>query len=211
MNRGLLITFEGGEGCGKTTNSNNFCEYLTSLGYQVLHTREPGGTPLSEAVRNLVKEPTFADRTIQSELLLFESARAELCRKVIKPAIKQGKIVVVDRFIDSTTAYQGYGRGIDLEVINTLNHFATDGLTPDLTFYLRIDPQSAFIRKGGKDQDAMEQLSIDFHNRVLNGFDTLAKANPDRIVVIDSNQPLDRVSHDINNTFEERYVQLTKI
>ena len=211
MNKGLLITFEGGEGCGKTTNSNMFCEYLTSLGYDVLHTREPGGTPVSEAVRNLVKDPAYADRTIASELLLFEASRAELCRKVIKPALAERKVVVVDRFTDSTIAYQGYGRGVNLEVINTLNHFATDGLKPDLTFYLRIEPQDAFNRKGGKDQDAMEQLSLDFHNRVLEGFDELARANPDRIVVIDSNQPLDQVALDINNKFEERYAQHTKI
>lgn len=211
MNRGLLITFEGGEGCGKTTNSNAFCEYLTSLGYDVLHTREPGGTPISEAVRNLVKDPNYADRTIESELLLFEASRSELCRKIIAPALSEGKIVVVDRFTDSTIAYQGYGRGINLEVIDTLNHFATNGLVPDLTYYLRIDPESAFYRKGGKDQDAMEQLSLDFHNRVLDGFDTLAQSNPDRIVVIDSNQSLDQVTQDIFNTFEERYAQLTKI
>jgi dTMP kinase len=211
MNRGLLITFEGGEGCGKSTNSNTFCEYLTSLGYDVLHTREPGGTTLSEAIRNLVKDPNYTDRAIESELLLFEASRAELCRKVIEPALNSGRIVVVDRFTDSTIAYQGYGRGVDLEVIKILNHFATNGLEPDLTYFLRIDPESAFKRKGGRDDDAMEQLSLDFHKRVLQGFDTLARNNPERIVVINSDQPLDQVTQDINNTFEERYAQLTKI
>lgn len=211
MNRGLLITFEGGEGCGKTTQSNAFCEYLLSLGYDVLHTREPGGTKLSEAVRNIVKDPEYADRTIESELLLFEASRAELCRKVIIPALANGTIVVVDRFTDSTVAYQGYGRGVDREVIDILNHFATNGLTPDITFYLRIDPVVAFNRKGGRDQDAMELLSLDFHQRVLAGFDSIARDNPDRIVVIDSDQPVSTVSNDINTVFEERYAQLTKI
>ncbi|MBR7091415.1 MAG: dTMP kinase [Clostridia bacterium] len=211
MQKGLLITFEGGEGCGKSTQSNAFCEYLTTMGYSVLHLREPGGTGISEDIRKLVKDPKYSDKCDETELLLFEASRAELCRKCIRPALDNGQIVVVDRFTDSTLAYQGYGRGMDLEVINTLNHFATAGLTPDLTFYLRMSPQSAFRRKGGRDDDAMELLPMQFHDRVLEGFDTIARDNPERVVTIDSSLAISSVTSTITNTFEERYGQLIKI
>ena len=160
MEQGELITFEGGEGCGKSTHSNAFCNYLQKKGYKVLHTREPGGTLLSEEIRKLVKDPKFLNKTAEAELLLFEAARAEICNEIIIPALKEGTIVVLDRFFDSTTAYQGYGRGLNIEVVNTLNRFATKGLTPNLTYYLSIDPEVAFARKGGGSKTTQWNYSL---------------------------------------------------
>ncbi len=210
--KGFLITFEGGEGCGKSTHSQMFCEYLVKQGFDVLHTREPGGTKLSEAIRDLVKDSRYIDKTPECELLLFEAARAEICQKVLRPALESGKIVVLDRFYDSTTAYQGYGRGLDIQLINRLNNFATNGLTPDLTFYLRIEPRVAFRRKGGAEQnDAIELESLDFHNRVKNGFDIIARNNSDRYIIIDSDNDQDVVAGEIIDKFEEKYAQFRNI
>jgi len=206
MKQGILITFEGGEGCGKSTHSNAFCNYLQKRGYKVLHTREPGGTPLSEEIRKLVKDPQYLNKTAETELLLFEAARAEICKEILFPALKEGNIVVLDRFFDSTTAYQGYGRGLNIEVVNTLNKFATKGLTPDMTIYLSIDPEVAFRRKGGAEQnDAMELQSMEFHERVKKGFDEIAKENADRFVVIKSDDEMESVQAQIIQVFEERY------
>ncbi len=202
----MLITFEGGDGSGKSTHTALFCDYLKSKNIDYILTREPGGTNFSEAVRALVKSEKYADKSDLSELFLFEAARADITEKVIVSALKAGKMVILDRFYDSTVAYQGYGRGIDIEAINMLNRLATRGLEPDITFYLRIAPEKAFARKGGREKgDNMEAAGADFYDRVLMGFDEIARSNPKRFVTLDTTQEISAVSNEINTVFDKKY------
>ncbi len=210
-NRGMLITFEGGEGAGKTTHAELFKNYLNEKGLSFFATREPGGTDFSEAVRALTKDMRFKDKSIISELLLFESARADIVEKRIIPALNEGKIVIMDRFYDSTTVYQSFGRGVNREDVEYFNKVASQGLVPDLTIYLKIGQDKAFIRKGGADKDdAIEQSGDEFHERIRVGFDTLAKENPERFLVVDSSLPIAEVFGQIVAAFEKKFEQKNK-
>ncbi len=202
---GMLITFEGGDGSGKSTHAELFKNYLSGRGLEFFATREPGGTDYSEAVRALSKDVRFSNKSLISELLLFESARADIVEKRVIPALEEGKVVIMDRFYDSTTAYQAFGRGMDRKVVESLNMLAAHNLVPDITFYMRISPSDAFARKGGADNDVMETAGLDFHDRVLLGFDTLATENPDRFVILDTTQKMADVFAKIQATFEERW------
>ena len=202
---GMLITFEGGDGSGKSTHAELFKNYLSGRGLEFFATREPGGTDYSEAVRALSKDVRFSNKSLISELLLFESARADIVEKRVIPALEEGKVVIMDRFYDSTTAYQAFGRGVDRKVVESLNMLAAHNLVPDITFYMRISPNDAFARKGGADNDVMETAGLDFHDRVLLGFDTLATENPDRFVILDTTQKMADVFAKIQATFEERW------
>ena len=201
----MLITFEGGDGSGKSTHAELFKNYLSGRGLEFFATREPGGTDYSEAVRALSKDVRFSNKSLISELLLFESARADIVEKRVIPALEEGKVVIMDRFYDSTTAYQAFGRGMDRKVVESLNMLAAHNLVPDITFYMRISPNDAFARKGGADNDVMETAGLDFHDRVLLGFDTLATENPDRFVILDTTQKMADVFAKIQATFEERW------
>ena len=202
---GMLITFEGGDGSGKSTHAELFKNYLSGRGLEFFATREPGGTDYSEAVRALSKDVRFSNKSLISELLLFESARADIVEKRVIPALEEGKVVIMDRFYDSTTAYQAFGRGMDRKVVESLNMLAAHNLVPDITFYMRISPNDAFARKGGADNDVMETAGLDFHDRVLLGFDTLATENPDRFVILDTTQKMADVFAKIQATFEDRW------
>lgn len=202
---GMLITFEGGDGSGKSTHAELFKNYLSGKNIGFFATREPGGTDFSEAVRALSKDIRFKDKSINSELLLFEAARADIVEKRVIPALKEGKVVIMDRFYDSTTAYQSFGRGIDRKTVDFLNLFAAKGVVPDITFYMRITPNDAFERKGGAEQDALETAGNDFHDRVLLGFDTIAKENPDRFVILDTTKNVSEVFQTITQKFEEKW------
>ena len=209
--KGMLITFEGGEGAGKTTHTELFKNYLTQKGLSFFATREPGGTDFSEAVRALTKDMRYQDKSPISELMLFEAARADIVQKRILPALEEGKIVVMDRFYDSTTVYQSFGRGIDRKMVDAMNRVASQGLVPDLTFFLRVGPKHAFARKGGADKnDAMEQSGDAFHQRIIEGFDALAKENKHRFVVVDTTQPIATVFAQITEAFEKKYTKLNK-
>lgn len=204
--KGMLITFEGGEGAGKTTHAELFKNYLTQKGLSFFATREPGGTDFSEAVRALTKDMRFQDKSSLSELFLFEAARADIVEKRIIPALKEGKIVIMDRFYDSTTVYQSFGRGLNRADVENFNKVASQGLVPDLTIYLKVPQQDAFARKGGADKnDAIEQSGADFHERIRKGFDILAKENPDRFLVVDSSLPIAEVFKQITTAFEQKY------
>ena len=203
---GMLITFEGGEGACKSTHAELFKNYLTQKGLSFFATREPGGTDFSEAVRALTKDIRFADKSKISELFLFEAARADIVEKRVIPALKEGKIVVMDRFYDSTTVYQSFGRGVRRADVERFNMVAAQGLVPDLTIYLKVPPKEAFARKGGADvNDAIEQSGDAFHERVRKGFDTLAKENPDRFLVVDATQPIAKVFEQIVSAFDSKY------
>lgn len=199
VKRGRFITFEGGEGCGKSTQIKRLEEHLRTLGVEVLLTREPGGTRLAELVRGLLKDEKDDPPCDRAELLLFLAARAQLVRNVINPALEAGKWVLSDRFSDSTFAYQGYGRGLDLGVLAVANDFACEGLKPDLTFLLDVPPAIAAARMRRRESetnttaDRIELAGDEFHSRLREGFRELAKKNPDRIVTVDASGAPDEV------------------
>ena len=195
----LFITFEGGEGCGKSTQVRRLAAALEATGIEVVLTREPGGTRLAELVRGLLKDEREDPPCDRSELLLFLAARAQLVKNVIRPALAAGKWVVSDRFSDSTFAYQGYGRGLPLDVIRLANDFACDGLKPDLTLLLDVDAVTAARRMRGREAatattaDRIEQAGDAFHARLAQGFQELAAAEPERIKRIDASGSPDDV------------------
>ena len=199
MARGKFITFEGGEGCGKSTQIKRLKEALEKEGVEVLLTREPGGTWLSEEIRHLIKDQTTDAPCDRSELLLFLAARAQLVRNVIRPALEAGKWVLSDRFSDSTLAYQGYGRGLPLDDLRQMNDFACEGLKPDLTLLLDVSPETSCARRRKREAatattaDRIEKAGDEFHARLRAGFAELAKAEPDRIITIDANGTPDEV------------------
>ena len=196
---GRFITFEGGEGCGKSTQVARLRAALAERGVETVLTREPGGTRLAEQIRALLKDELDDPPTDRSELLLFLAARAQLVETVIRPALAAGKWVVSDRFSDSTLAYQGYGRGLPLDVIRRTNDFACGGLRPDLTLLLDVDPETARARMRGREAatrtaaDRIECAGDAFHARLREGFHALAAAEPARIVTIDATGTPDAV------------------
>jgi dTMP kinase len=177
----LFITFEGGEGCGKSTQARALFRNIRGSGVPVILTQEPGGTPLGREVRRWLKGEADSDPV--AELLLFNASRVQLVNNVIRPALKAGKVVLCDRYYHSTIAYQGYGRGLDLDLINTINNIATSGLEPTLVIFLDTDVKQALSRKRNKDR--FEQEDIAFHRRVKRGYLEMCKADPKLWMVID--------------------------
>jgi dTMP kinase len=197
---GLFITFEGGEGVGKTTQARLLIERLTGSGHSALGLREPGGTPLGDYLREWLKS-THEPLTAEAELYLFVAARAELVRTVIRPALDDGKVVVLDRYADSTTVYQGDARGLPAANVAAANELATSGLTPDLTLLLDSSPVEALARAGERQDPAGQQRfeSEDgaFHQRVREGFLRLAKESPQRWAVLRAGQGIDDISEQV--------------
>jgi dTMP kinase len=186
ISEGIFITFEGIEGSGKSTQMNLLAEYLKGKGYDVVVTREPGGTAVGDSVRSLVLNPNFSKMNSRTELLLNAASRTELVSEIIKPALEAGKIVLCDRFADSSLAYQGFGRGISLDEIERLNKWATLGLSPQLTIFLSIPAQCGLDRATRISADRIEKEAIEFHQKVKNGYDHLAKKYPNRIRLVDA-------------------------
>ncbi|MGE5481147.1 MAG: dTMP kinase [Chloroflexota bacterium] len=191
----MFISFEGIDGCGKSTQARLLGERLTESGLPTLALREPGSTPFSEYIRSALLEEDY-DLSPQGQLFLFEAARAELTDKVIRPALADGKIVIADRFFDSTTAYQGYGRGLPIEEVEKMNLFATSGLEPDITFYLSLSYEESLARTHNKKKDTIEQYGEEFFRRVIGGFDQIAERSKGRVVTI-------RSTHAVAVTFEK--------
>jgi len=184
IKEGIFITFEGIDGCGKSTQSKLLCDYLIRNGYGVVYTREPGGTKLAESLRNMLLNPRNMISPL-AELFLYESSRSEHVRSIILPALKAKKIVVCDRFSDATIAYQGYGRGLDLKMIGDLNRFSSAGLTPDLTILLDIPAAEGLKRaKHLKQNDRMEKENLSFYESVRRGYLALAEKFPKRIKLV---------------------------
>lgn len=202
-----FVTFEGIEGSGKTTQVRRLSEYLAQKGIPHRVTREPGGTPLADEIRSLLlssrEEPVFPE----TELLLYEAARAQHVRFVIRPALASGQAVLCDRFCDATSAYQGFSRGIESPRVEWLNVFASDGVSPDLTFLLDVPPEDGFIRVHGRGMllDRMEVESLEFHRKVREGYLRLQAADPGRIVRVDGSPPADEVFRRIRDTASARF------
>jgi dTMP kinase len=200
----LLITFEGIDGCGKTTQINNLTEYLKSRNLQVTVFREPGGTVLSEKIRDLLLHETD-EMDFRTELLLFSAARSQLVVEKVIPLLNKGQLVILDRYYDSTVAYQGYGRNsIQIDHIHFLNNLATHNTIPDITFYLSISPDIASKRTQNSQKDRMEKAGTAFFERVKNGYDLLAEKN-DRFITIDSSRDPETVFQDIKSAFDSEF------
>lgn len=193
--KGKFITFEGSEGSGKSTQSKLLSQYLKSKGFKVVYLREPGGTKVSEKIRKILLDAKNDSLTAISEMLLYMAARAQLVSEIIKPALKNGRIVICDRFLDSTLAYQGYGLGMDINLIKKIGHIVTQGIKPDLTLFMDLG-----IKKGLKhrefSKDRIEKRPLPYHSRVRKGYLKLAHLEPGRIKIV-------KVKKDKNKTQDE--------
>ena len=204
---GIFITLEGGEGSGKTTHARRLCEWLRTQGLKALHTREPGGTLLAEQLRNLLLDKSAETIAPETEAWLILAARRQHVDHVIRPALARGMVVVCDRFSDSTMAYQGYGRGLDLRVLRTMNNWATGRLAPRLTLLFDV-PVSVGLRRRrsrGTTQNRLDRETEQFHRKVRAGFHALARREPRRIMVIDSTQPLESVAQTVEELVMTRF------
>lgn len=212
MPRPPFITFEGSEGCGKSTQARRVAARLEKLGVPFLLTREPGGTPIGESIRELLQfAPQSAGMAAETELLLFEASRSQLVREVIKPALERGVWVISDRFFDSTTVYQGAARKLDRTFVEQLNVFAVCDCIPDITFVLDVDLKTARSRRlTPRRPDRMEQQSPEFYEQVREGYLQLAKSEPNRIVFIDGTRPVETIENEIWQKIQMRFPSLVK-
>ncbi len=203
---GIFITLEGGEGSGKTTHALLLYQWLTAQGLNVLQTREPGGTSLAEQLRTILLDNPVESIASETEALLILAARRQHVDHVIKPALAQGKTVVCDRFSDSTMAYQGYGRGLDLRALRTMNDWATGKLAPQLTLLFDVPVSVGLSRRRGRGatQNRLDRETEQFHRKVRAGFHALARREPRRIMMIDSTQPLESVAQTVEELVMNR-------
>jgi len=201
--KGLLITFEGIDFCGKTTQVLLLQEHLIAKGHEVVVVREPGGTDISEKIREILLDKENLHMEPTAEMLLYQASRAQLTGEVVLPALKEGKTVICDRYFDSTTAYQGYGRGLDLELIQKVSQLASSSLRPGLTFILDISPQELFARVKNLDlfqdsaqirTDRMEVPRISFHEKVRKGYLKMAASEPDRFRVVPASKTVEEIA-----------------
>ncbi len=210
----MFITFEGPEGSGKSTQARLLYDQLQKRGCSVILTREPGGTRVGELVREVLQNPLNTEITPETEVLLFNASRAQLTKEVIHPHLVRGDIVICDRYVDSTLAYQGYGHGIDLEALRAIANFATSGLTPDLTVYLDLPAEEGLQRKlssesplhfaGPNKWDRIESKEIEFHLRVVAGYRSLIQEDPIRWLPLDAREPVEVLSGRILDQVLER-------
>ena len=203
----MFITFEGGEGAGKSTAIKRIVEKLTSEGYEIVLTREPGGTPIAEEIRNVILDKKNTAMDPRTEALLYAASRRQhLVEKVI-PALKEGKLVLCDRFLDSSLAYQGGARGIGIDTVYNMNLFATEGMLPDLTILFDIKPEEGLARIAANSQREVNRLDVEkltFHNKVRDSFHELAKKFPERFVIVDASKGPDEVFEDAYKAIEDR-------
>lgn len=203
----MFITFEGGEGSGKTTCIKRIVEILEEEGNSIVLTREPGGTPISEEIRNVILDKKNTDMDPRTEALLYAAARRQHIVQKILPSLKEGKIVISDRFLDSSLAYQGGARGLGIEEIYRVNQYATEGLEPDITFFFDIDPEEGLRRiasNAGREVNRLDVEKLAFHQTVRGAFQELAKRFPKRFVVIDASQKPDDVFNAVLKEIHQR-------
>ncbi len=191
---GLFISMEGPDGAGKTTQIELLNKYLSEQGYEVIITREPGGTRISEAIRGIILNKDFNEMNDVTELLLYAAARAQLVAEVIKPALSSGKAVISDRFVDSSVVYQGIARGLGINTVYDVNSYALQGVMPHFTFLLDLPAEAGLARKKKQAElDRMEMQTLDFHKKVAEGYRKLAELYSDRIFMIDASLPVDTI------------------
>jgi dTMP kinase len=192
---GLFLTFEGPEGAGKTTQIGLLADALREMGHLVTRTREPGGDVVGERVRELL---LHEDVGVEAELLLFAAARARNVHSVVRPALAAGHVVLCDRYTDSTVAYQGYGRGLSLDLIARINDFATGGLRPDRTFLFDLPPAEGLARQSRADQNRLDRESLAFHERVRDGFLAIARTEPGRVILLNASRSVPEIAADLH-------------
>jgi dTMP kinase len=201
---GLFITVEGSDGAGKTTQIEKLKDYLSSKGYDIILCREPGGTAISESIRSIILNKEFMEMSYMTELLLYASARSQLVDQVIKPALKENKIVICDRFVDSSAVYQGIARGLGVELVYEVNQYAIGETFPDVTILLDISGQAGIKRKKNQGElDRMELEAAEFHEKVSNGYRALADRYSDRIKKIDATQSIEEIHDQILEIVEK--------
>lgn len=202
---GIFITFEGPDGSGKTTQLRRLADYLTDKGFDVITTREPGGTIISDQIRELVLNPNHKELQDQTEILLYAASRAQLVHETIIPALQAGKIVLCDRYIDASIAYQAYGLGKSRKIVEEINQFASSHLQPKRTYLLYVTPEVGMERLKSRNNglDRIEQKELEYHERVSNGFLQLADEYPERILKVNGDQNIDEVFEMIKNDFEK--------
>ena len=190
---GIFITFEGTDASGKTTQIGLLSEYLEKKGVPHIVTREPGGTAIGEKVRTIILDKENRELCPATEALLYAASRAQLTGQVVRPALREGKVVISDRFLDSSIAYQGYGRNLG-DMIRRINEPAVEGLKPDLTILLKTDPAAMRKRRDASLEDRMDSQKLEFHREVLRGYLTLSQEEPERFFVIDGERPVDEIA-----------------
>ncbi|HFR3342799.1 TPA: dTMP kinase [Streptococcus suis] len=214
MEKGHFITFEGPDGAGKTTVLQELLPKLQVLGLEVITTREPGGVAIAEDIRKIILDPANTAMDHKTELLLFIAARRQHLVEKVLPPLQEGKMVIIDRFIDSSVAYQGHGRGLDIADIDWLNHYATDGVKPDLTLYFDIDAEEGLARiarNAERDVDRLDMEKADMHRRVRQGYLAILEKEPERFVKIDASQPLEAVVQDVLGIIQERLLKANEL
>lgn len=207
MNKGILITFEGPEGAGKTTVLQHVLPELAKQDIDIITTREPGGIRIAESIREIILAPENTAIDGKTELLLFAAARRQHLNEKVLPALADGKLVIIDRFIDSSVAYQGYARGIPVSDVETINNFATDGLLPDLTLYFDVDTAIGLARvmTGDREVNRLDLEAQEMHEKVRAGYQKIAALHPDRVITIDASQGLDQVIADTLFAIKTRF------
>lgn len=207
MNKGILITFEGPEGAGKTTVLQHILPELAKQDIDIVTTREPGGIRIAESIREIILAPENTAIDGKTELLLFAAARRQHLNEKVLPALADGKLVIIDRFIDSSVAYQGYARGIPVSDVETINNFATDGLLPDLTLYFDVDTAIGLARvmTGNREVNRLDLEAQEMHEKVRAGYQKIAALHPDRVITIDASQELDQVIADTLFAIKTRF------
>ena len=201
--RGLFITLEGGDGAGKSTQIRNIERFFTEKGLVVVHTREPGGTPISEKLRDILLDNHNTEMSPVTEMLIYAASRAQHVREFVIPSLERGEIVICDRFVDSSVAYQAYGRELG-DMVAEVNRHATGGLRPDITFWLDIDPAAGRARAARAGElDRLEMEKLDFHYRVYEGYKKIAEQEPDRVRRIDASDTVENICSSIYACLEE--------
>lgn len=205
---GIFITFEGIDCSGKSLQAGLLCDKLTSIGRQVIVFRDPGTTRISEQVRTILLNTEHSEMSSWTELLLYEAARAQMVEETIKPALQDGKIVLCDRFYDSTTAYQGYGRKLDLKLVQKANELGSTGLVPDLTFIIDLDPDVAAQRKeiSQTKKDRLEAEGQQFFERIACGYREIAFLEPGRVALVNGDQKVDKIHAEIYRVFQKKFL-----
>lgn len=205
MTRGKFITFEGCDGSGKSTQLKLLSEYLTKEGVPHIFTREPGGGKISEAIREILLSGKNMEMTDECEALLYAASRVQHLHDRVEPALAEGKLVICDRYVDSSLAYQAHARGLGMEFVSKINAFALEEYPPDVTVFIDLTPEAAFLRKHGADEnDRLEQAGMAFHKRVYEGYKAVAKAYPDRVVCVDGNQTPKEIFEEVVRVLKER-------
>lgn len=205
--QGIFISMEGPDGSGKSTQIKLLCQYLKELGYDVVLTREPGGTLIGEKIRGIILDTEHNEMADRAEALLYAASRAQHVDQVIKPALEAGQLVVCDRFIDSSIVYQGYGRALG-DFVRVINEYAVDGCMPDKTLLLLLNPQAGKDRIARKEQDRLELLDISFHEKVYQGYLALMKLYPDRIVAIDAKGSINEIAREIRGQVDKLLLEI---